>query len=68
MLSANAVQERVRKSTDEPATNRSGHHETRSGIFDDPIAAALDFIEECGPEAGTLEFVVLRGVVEFSFR
>jgi hypothetical protein len=54
---ANAVQERVRKSTDKPATNRSGHHETRSGIFDDAVAASLDFSEKCRPEARTIGFM-----------
>ena len=68
MVFANAVQERVRKSTDKPATNRSGHYETRSGIFDDAVAASLDFSEKCRSEARTIGFIVLRRVVEFSFR
>jgi hypothetical protein len=58
----------ARKSTDKPATNRSGHHETRSGIFDDAVAASLDFSEKCRSEARTIGFIVLRRVVEFSFR
>ena len=66
-VNAHAVQQRVGKTSQQATANRAEDHRRRFGMLGDSLTGVFDFSEEGGAEAWAFEFVVLGGVVEFSF-